>query len=392
VGGVAVPSARSTETSARRRIWILVSIAAAAAAMSVVFSVKAAGKMPDFEVYWKAGVRARAAEPLYRVEDEHYVLKYLPAFAVLAIPVGMLPLHAAKAIWFGISSVLLVVLFALAVDVLPERRRSVWILVAVTFVATAKFLGHELVLGQVNLLLAVIAVAAVALLRSGREAAGGMLFALAIVIKPYAAIFLPWLVARRQIASIAAAAITALAALLLPASLYGIRGNVALLEAWWRTVSGSTAPNLLSPDNVSLAAMYAKWLGPGSTASTLAVVTAAALLALAALVILRRRGLPFPEAIEAALLLTLMPLLSPQGWDYVFLVSAPAIMMLVNYEDRLPMALRIFTGLAIVVIAFSIYDVLGRTAYRTFMELSIVSVCYLIVIAALAAVRLRRIA
>jgi hypothetical protein len=219
-----------------------------------------------------------------------------------------------------------------------------------------------------------------------------MLFALAIVIKPYAAIFLPWLVARRKIASIAAAAITALAALLLPASLYGIRGNTALLEAWWRTVSGSTAPNLLSPDNVSLAAMYAKWLGPGSTASSLAVVTAAALLALAALVILRRRGLPFPEAIEAALLLTLMPLLSPQGWDYVFLVSAPAIMMLVNYEDRLPMALRIFTGLAIVVIAFSIYDVLGRTAYRTFMELSIVSVCYLVVIAALAAVRLRRIA
>ena len=360
--------------------------------MSVVFSVKAADKMPDFEVYWKAGVRARAAEPLYRVEDEHYVLKYLPAFAVLAIPVGMLPLRAAKAIWFGVSSVLLVVLFALAVNVLPERRRSVWILVAVTFVATAKFLGHELVLGQVNLLLAVIAVAAVALLRSGREAAGGMLFALAIVIKPYAAIFLPWLVARRKVASMAAAAATALVALLLPASLYGIRGNAALLEAWWRTVSASTAPNLLSPDNVSLAAMYAKWLGPGNTASTLAVVTAVALLALAALVILRRRGLPFPEAIDAALLLTLMPLLSPQGWDYVFLVSAPAIMLLVNYEDRLPTTPRILAGLAIFVIAFSIYDVLGRTAYRTFMELSIISVCYLIVIAALAAVRLRRIA
>ncbi len=358
----------------------------------MIFSVKAAGKMPDFEVYWKAGVRARAAEPLYRVEDEHYVLKYLPAFAVLAIPAGMLPLQAAKAIWFAVSSALLVALLALGLYLLPERRRPAWLLVAVTVVAMAKFLGHELVLGQVNILLAVVTVVAVALLRSGREAAAGVLFALAIVIKPYAVIFLPWLAARRQVASMAAAAAAVVVALLLPAPLYGIRGSIGLLEDWWRTVTRSTAPNLLSPDNVSLAAMCAKWLGPGTTASRLAAVTAVALLAVAALVILRRRGLPFPEAVEAALLLTLMPLVSPQGWDYVFLVSAPAIMLLVNYEDRLPLPLRVATGLAIVVIAFSIYDLLGRAAYRAFMELSIISVCYLVVIAALASVRLRRIA
>ena len=367
-------------------------VAAAVAALSLVFSMRASNKMPDFEVYWKAGVRAQAAAPLYRVEDEHYVLKYLPAFAVLAIPAGMLPLHVAKAIWFAVSCALIVALLALGLDVLPERRRPAWLLVTITFVAMAKFFGHELVLGQVNLLLGVLTVCAVVLLRSGREAAAGALVALAIVIKPYAAIFLPWLLARRKASSLVAAALALATAFLLPVPLYGFRGNMSLLKEWWWTVSRSTAPNLLSADNVSLAAMYAKWLGAGGAASLLSALTSVVLLLAAAIVIARRRHVRSPDTLEAALLLTLMPLISPQGWDYVFLVSAPAIMLLVNYEDRLPLALRLITGLAILVIAFSIYDVMGRAAYRTFMELSIVSVCYLVVIASLGALRLRRVA
>lgn len=378
--------------SSRRRLWTLLAVALGAAAVAVIFSAKASGKMPDFEVYWKAGVRARAAEPLYRVEDEHYVLKYLPAFAVLAIPAGMLPLQAAKAIWFALSSALIVALLALALELLPERRRPAWLLVTVTVVAMAKFLGHELVLGQVNLLLGVVAVLAVVLLRSGREAAAGLLIALAIVIKPYAVIFLPWLLVRRKMVSIVSATIALAAVLVLPVPLYGVGGNTALLREWWWTVSRSTAPNLLSPDNVSLAAMYAKWLGRGGMASALAAVTSVALLLTAAGVIARRRDQEFPEALEAALLLTLVPLISPQGWDYVFLVSAPAIMLLVNYEDRLPLPIRLVTALAVAVIAFSIYDVMGRAAYAAFMSLSIISVCYLAVIAALATIRLRRIA
>jgi hypothetical protein len=34
-----------------------------------VFVYKAAPKMPDFEVYWKAASRAALAEPLYRDSD-----------------------------------------------------------------------------------------------------------------------------------------------------------------------------------------------------------------------------------------------------------------------------------------------------------------------------------
>jgi hypothetical protein len=57
--------------------------------------------MPDFEVYWQAGARAAHAGPLYSVTDSEYQFKYFPASAVLAIPIGALPLPVARGVWFA---------------------------------------------------------------------------------------------------------------------------------------------------------------------------------------------------------------------------------------------------------------------------------------------------
>ena len=362
------------------------------AALVALFAYKIAAKMPDFEVYWRAGGRAAAAEPLYREEDEHFRLKYLPAFAVLAIPAAMLPLPGAKAIWFGISVALIPVLLALSIGLLPTRHRPAWTLALITFVLMAKFYGHELVLGQVNVLFAVIVIAGVQLVASGRPVAAGLLFALAMIIKPYAVLFLPWLAAGRAMRALALAAAGLLTALVLPMPLYGWQGTVALHRDWWRTVTESTAPNLLNADNVSLAAMYAKWMGSAGVATALAAGTSAALLAIAAATLFRRRGLGRPEGLEAALLLTLIPLLSPQGWDYVFLIATPAIVFFVNYNRDLPAGLRVGAWFALVLVAFTLYDVVGKRAYSYFMAWSVVSVCYLVLFATVVVLRWRKIA
>ena len=362
------------------------------AALVALFAYKIAAKMPDFEVYWRAGGRAAAAEPLYREEDEHFQLKYLPAFAVLAIPAAMLPLPGAKAIWFGISVALIPVLLALSIGLLPTRHRPAWTLALITFVLMAKFYGHELVLGQVNVLFAVIVIAGVQLVASGRPVAAGLLFALAMIIKPYAVLFLPWLAAGRAMRALALAAAGLLTALVLPMPLYGWQGTVALHRDWWRTVTESTAPNLLNADNVSLAAMYAKWMGSAGVATALAAGTSAALLAIAAATLFRRRGLGRPEGLEAALLLTLIPLLSPQGWDYVFLIATPAIVFFVNYNRDLPAGLRVGAWFALVLVAFTLYDVVGKRAYSYFMAWSVVSVCYLVLFATVVVLRWRKIA
>ncbi len=357
-----------------------------------VFVYKAAPKMPDFEVYWKAAARAAHAEPLYRTTDGHFQFKYLPAFAVLAIPIGLLPLLAAKFVWFFSSIALLVALVKMAVRLPVERRKTLRWLVIVTVVSLLKFYAHELVLGQVNILFAVVATGALLSMKAKREVLAGALVVLAIVIKPYAVLFVPWVIARRQLPSIASACAGLALVLVLPAALYGWDGNVTLHREWWRTVTETTAPNLATYDNASLAGMFFRWFGPGELSARVAYGTGVVLLGVAALVFLFRRGVTFPEGVEGALLLTLMPLLSPQGWDYVFLIATPAIVYVANYLDLLPRPLRFITIVAVATIAFVVFDLVGRKAYYEFMRLSFISLCFFVVIAALATLRLRKIA
>ena len=365
-------------------------LAAVTLALAVLFVGKISRKMPDLEVYWTAASRASHAEALYRPEDGHYQFKYLPGFAVLTIPLAAVSLDIAKAIWFVTSVALLGLLLALSLRLLPDRRRRVWVLIALTALVMLKFYGHELVLGQMNALFAVIVVVAILAARNGRETALGALVALAIVVKPYAVIFLPWLAARRQRASIIAVLAGGVIVALLPAVVYGLQSDIQLHRDWWLTVTTSTAPNLMNADNVSIAAMWTKWIGMGRPAAILAAATSAIALGSAAITFARRTSVPSPDPLEGAMLLTLIPLLSPQGWDYVFLVSTPAIMLLVNYDDMLPRIVRGLTWIALAVIALSVYDIMGRTAYSVFMSLSAITVCYFVVVAALYALRVRR--
>ena len=355
-----------------------------------VFTTRVSRKMPDFEVYRTAGERAIRAEPLYRAEDGHYQFKYLPAFALLATPLALVPPQAAKGAWFAISAVLIMVLLGLSLSAMPDLRRPPVLLVILTFLAMAKFYAHELVLGQVNVLFAVLAVAALVGMRNGRDAAAGALLALAVAVKPYGALFLPWLATRRRRAALVTMTAALVVLLLAPALRYGWSGNVDLLGDWWRTVTVTTEPNLRNPDNVSLRAMFTKWLGSDSPAPALAAVASAILLGVTAIVMAGRGTLKTPDTLEGSLLLLLIPLLSPQGWDYVFLIGTPAVMLLINYLGALPRGLRTVTVVAIAVVALSIFDLMGRAAYSTFMSLSLITVFVLIEIAAVVTLRFRR--
>jgi hypothetical protein len=362
----------------------------AAVSLVALFTTRVSQKMPDFDVYWTAGARAAAAEPLYRAEDGHYQFKYLPAFALLASPLARLPLGVAKALWFALSAGLMITLLWLSALALPRPKRPLALLVVIAFLAMAKFYAHELVLGQVNLLFAVLVLLAVVQLRRGRDVIAGILFALAVVVKPYGAVFAAWLALRPRRTAFVAMLAALVIALLLPAARYGWQSNLRLHSEWWSTIRASTAPNLTNQDNVSVAAMFTKWLGPDSAAPTLTLFAAVVLVGLAVVVIAARRGVPDPDPLEAALLLTMIPLLSPQGWDYVFLIATPAVMLIVDNLHALPRGLRFASVAAIAVAGMSIYDLMGRQAYAAFMAASAITLCFLIELAALVALRFRR--
>lgn len=357
-----------------------------------LFVARASQRMPDFEVYWRAGARAAAAEPLYRPSDQDYQLKYFPAFAIAASPLGVLPLDTAKAVWFALSAAALVVLLPLSVTLLPHRRQPLWLLIGVLLIGLGKYYAEDLVLGQINTLVALVAALALLAVNRGREAVAGLLVALAIVLKPYALILAPWIAARRQRQSIGALGIGLLVACVLPAFVYGLDGSVGLYRDWWRTVTTTTDGTLLHSDNVSLASLWAKRLGIGSAATGLATVSSIALLIAAAAVFLRRNGVDKPEGAEAAVLLAITPLISPQGWDYVLVLSTMTLLYVVNDFDRLPRAVQALAAGAIAAVGLTLYDVLGRRLIYALLDFSVITIGMVTLIGALVTLRMRKLA
>lgn len=349
-------------------------------------------QMVDFGVYRTAAARVIHAEPLYRADDGHYQFKYLPAFAMAVAPIGIVSLETAKAAWFCVSFGLLLIFVRWSVRALPERRWSERTLILLAALLMLKFFGHELTLGQTNIMLGVLLVAAILALQVDQPAVAGVLIGMAVFVKPYAVILVPWLVVTHGRRAALAVTTVIAAGLLAPAVIYGWSGNLSLLVSWYETVTATTAPNLLNPDNVSVAGMWAKWIGPGVTATGLAAVSAAVLVALAVGAWVRRQMIEAPDYLDIALLMLLIPLLSPQGWDYVLLLGTPAVVCLLDRWRELGRAWQAVTGAALVTMCLTIFDVMGRALYGQFMGLSLVSVAAIAVAASLVRLRMRRLA
>lgn len=359
------------------RIGIAVLIAAAAAG----FGLRAKGEMLDFGVYLTAGARVAAGENLYRVEDGHWQYKYLPAFAFVIAPLSALPPVAARAVWFALSLGLLVAFVRLSWTLLPDRRRVARVVVGITVVAMAKFYVRELGLGQTNILLAVLALWALSASARGRESLSGVLLGVATLVKPYAILFWPWLVWRRRYQAAAWFAAAVALGVALPVVRYGVGGTIDLMFGLWSVVTTSTAPNLAGQDNASIAGMYASWVGVGWQASQLTLVFTVGVLI--NVVWLFRRPTPSmqPAYLETGVILLLIPLLSPQGWDYVFLMGTPVVMLLVDRTDLKQLPQGPLLGACLVLVGLSIWDVMGRDLYRSFMMARVVTVCVLVELA-----------
>lgn len=376
-------------TSRLRPFVLLIAIAVCAI---VAYDVRIRHEMVDFLTWRRAVVRGLDAEPLYRPDDGHYQFKFLPMFALLMAPFGRLDPETGKAVWFGIEVVLLVSLVRWSINALPERRLSERTLVWFALILMAKFYAHELLLGQINLLLAVLILSGLVAVRRAWPMTAGSLIGLAVFVKPYALILFPWLFVTQPWPAAATAAGVVAIGLVLPSVVYGWSGNLDLLGDWWRTVGDSTAPNLLNNDNVSIASMWAKWVGPGALATGCAALTIVGALALAIAACRRRAAVAAPEYLEIALLMLLIPLVSPQGWDYVLLLATPAVVCLVDRWREFTSFWRWGLGVALALMSLTMFDIMGRALYGRFMALSVISVCALALAAGLVRARWDRLA
>lgn len=348
--------------------------------------------MVDFEVYRTAGIRALHAEPLYRPDDGHYQFKYLPAYAFAMAPFAVVDDQVARLAWFALSFGLLCAFVRASARAVPERRLTDGALITLAILLAGKFYGHELVLGQSNILLATVLLAALLASEAGMTRTAGVLLALGVIVKPYALLLLPWLWLVAGIPAVLSAVVTLAAALLLPALAYGWSGNLDQMAAWYGTVTRTTGPLLLATDNVSFAALWAKWIGVGSAAETLTIITSAAAAAMAVLIVARRRGVREPAYLEFGVLMLLVPLLSPQGWDYVLLMATPAFLVVVDRWRETTVPWRALTVLAFAGLSFTFYDLLGRRLYVAVMGIDLIGICAAVLLVCLVNLRIRKLA
>jgi len=349
-------------------------------------------ELVDFAVPRTAAARFLAHEPLYRPEDGHYQYKYLPAFALAMAPFTWVPKEAAEFIWFTLTVAMTWGLLQLSLGALPDRRLPWTLLLCLTLLLTGKFLVKELAFGQFNLPMALLLLGAIVAAQHGKVLAAGALIATAVFVKPYALVLVPWLVWTLGWRAFISFGPVLAAGLLLPAAFYGWNGNLTLLHDWYRTVTDTSGPNLLSAENISFASMWAKWIGPSAAAAALAVASVFAAVGAGLAVMWQRRHVAEPNYLEGSYFFLLVPLVSPQGWDYVLVVALPAYVCLADRWRELSPGWRAVALTGFFLTSFTIFDLLRRGLYTHLMQLGGVSVGAVLLAACLIHLRSRAMA
>lgn len=375
----------------KKYLWKVLFILLVLFSISSLYFLRIKNDMIDFEVYWKSGKRFASVQSLYVQEDGHYVLKYIPFFAFLILPFSFLPLQISKASWFSLSILFLIIFFHFSLKLVPEKRLKKWIILLVSGIFILKFIVRELDLGQTNIFMGALFLIGFDFLYYRKNFLSGLFLALSFVAKPYSAISLPYLLIKKRFLPFIYSTFLMISFLLVPSFFYGIKGNFRLIRSWLATIFSSTPHLLFSNDNVSIMGMFSKWLGIGHLSLILSILTILFLLFLFTVAVLKGKGSNSPDNLEISILLIFVPLFSPQGWDYVFLLSLPAIMIAINYYDKLPLALKIFIAISLITIGFSLFDLMGRKAYEKFMELSVITISYFVIIFSLFYMRIRKI-
>ena len=362
---------------------------------TTIYVVRIREDMVDFRVNYQAGARLAAAEPLYRVEDGHFMFKYLPFSALVYLPLSLLPLEAAKVIWYVALVGGAVALFHLSRTLTAGEGTASMAQYVFPPLILAKFFLREMALGQINILVTLILLGMVWFLKptpSGEHLntkRAGLLWGLATALKPYAVIFLPYFIVTKRWTALGAGGTVITFALVVPTAFYGASGNLALLREWASTLSQSTPTLFLSNDNISLIAFFMKWTHRQDVSLLLSGLTIGILAVLVLLVIRAGARARAPMVLECALLLTLIPLVSPLGWDYTFLMSVLAVTLIVKNYFRYSRPARFVLVANFCIIALSIYDLVGRSLYGAFMAWSILTINFLIVIGFLVALRFK---
>ena len=201
------------------------------------------GKTKDYPLWFWAGQQVLEGRDLYP-HDAHTSFAFLyppPAAILLAIPAffGKIPLYLTLSLLNAIAWWVTAQLSnAIAGD---GKAASPW-LAALPSIAMISFTFDMFDLGQPNLVLLAMMLWGFWLLQHERHWSSGCLFALATAIKVFPVAVLPYLVWRRQWASVASTVIfLAVFLIAIPGPIRGFQHNLSELKTWYQGMVGSSS-------------------------------------------------------------------------------------------------------------------------------------------------------
>lgn len=260
-----------------------------------------------------------------------------------------------------------------------------------------KFLGREVELGQLNLFILFSLTLMLSLLLEKKEAVAGLLWAPSMFFKPYALVFLPYFLIKKKLTAAALGLSVFLAGLFLPALFYGFRGNLIVLKEWTSNLLYSTSHLLSVYDNASLYGFLSKAFPAGWAKAVVPVLILGFLLLAFALLWMIRAGRAIrefqtPEVLESSFLFIMIPLFSPLGWNYNYLYSFLAVMLIVSAFKKFPLSLKVILIINFALISTSLVELWGRALFHYYTQYSLVVVNYLIILFGLFYLRFKKIA
>lgn len=297
----------------------------------------------DLRVYYDVVPRVAAGLDLYHQREtqtpaEPTAFIYPPPFALAFLPLTVLPFGLLRFGWCLVMGLVAARAYQRAWELVRRERgppaRPRWAL-AIGVAASLRFVLSDLGHGQVNLLVVGLALEGVALAESRRPRRAALCLALAVVFKLTPAVLVLgwWVAGRRRL--VARTVLAGLGLLLAPAVVWGLATNADYLWRFAREVTPWNArQHAFVPNNASLSSLLhrllvgqaqagdvpqAVWLElPVGAVDALTTGLGLLLLALTVWRVVPRReraagASPGPAA-RAALLLAVVPLVSPVAW------------------------------------------------------------------------------
>ncbi|PKW27174.1 glycosyltransferase 87 family protein [Phycicoccus duodecadis] len=324
-------TAAPTRAVRRPSLGWLLGAAAALAMLWISWSHVRRGIWVDLDVYRAGGAAVRSGESLYDVRIKDLPFTYPPFAALLFVPAAVVSEHVAR---WGMTIVTMSAMVAVLEVV--RRRLGLSRLDAVPLALAAFALEpvyRTLLLGQVNaLLLLLVVLDCLVVPRRYR----GLLIGIAIGIKLTPAVFVLWLLLRRDWGSAVRAVLAflgtaGLAFVLVPsASAFFWSGGFADLGRF-----GSAA--VLGVDNQSLSAAISRLVGLGAPST--AVVLAAGLGSVAAGTWVAHRRLLAGDEVGSLLAVAVGGLLaSPISWSHHWIWVVVGLMWLASVGRTVALA------------------------------------------------------